>query len=150
MNTGLLRFISDYPSLCMRGETYAISDVTVTIGDSSRLEGSLASPIGTILLETLGGLFTARGFAIGVRLGASSEITSIDVCLFTVTGTVSGLDELFVRLEDGLQLRDGDIVEEDAFSELTVGDSESLLAITGLPAKASASPSGGEEGTSLT
>jgi hypothetical protein len=38
-----------------------------------------------------------------------------------------------VGLEDRLEFLDGNIVEEDTLAELAIGDSESLLAVSGLP-----------------
>lgn len=71
--------------------------------------------------------------AVGISLGLGTQVTGIDVGLLALTGAVSGLDELLVRLQDSTELVDGDVVEEDAFAELAVWDGKSLLAISGFP-----------------
>ena len=70
-------------------------------------------------------------FEIGV--GRDTEISSIDICLFTITGTESFLDESLVGPEDFLEFLGRYVVEEDTFTELAIDDSESLLAVSGLP-----------------
>jgi hypothetical protein len=69
-------------------------------GDSSSLNsGSLGLVVETIALQAVGGRF-AVDLALDVCLGVGSEISSIDVGLLALAGTVLDLDVLLVGLED--------------------------------------------------
>ena len=85
--------------------------------------------IAAVVAVTVGGLST-----VDIGLGFRTEVSGIDVSLFAVAGTKSGLDKLLVNSKDRLELFDGDVVQEQALAKLSVGDGESLLAVSSLPA----------------
>jgi hypothetical protein len=89
--------------------------------------------VDAIPLEALCSLSIGAGGSASVGLGVDTEITSVDVRLFALVAWESVLDELLVCSQDGLELGSGDVVEEDAFTEFTVGNGESLLAVSGFP-----------------
>lgn len=70
--------------------------------------------------------------ALDVGLGVGTEVAGVDVRLLALARAVSLRDELLVDTEDLVQLLVGDVVEEDALAELAVGNSEALLAVSGL------------------
>lgn len=72
--------------------------------------------------------------AFEVRLDVGSQIARIDVCLLTLARAVALLDKGLVCAKRGLEFINGDVVEEDAFAECSVGNGESLLAVAGFPA----------------
>lgn len=80
-----------------------------------------------VVAVTVGGLST-----VDIGLGFRTEVSGIDVSLFAVAGTKSGLDKLLVNSKDRLELFDGDVVQEQALAKLSVGDGESLLAVSSL------------------
>jgi len=100
-------------------------------GYTTSLDGSCLCLVKTIGLQR--GSRVTVGVAVGVLLGVDSKISSIDVCLLSISGTESGLDEFLVGLQCRFELLDGDIVEELALSKLAIWNSESLLSISGLP-----------------
>lgn len=101
-------------------------------GDTAGLDsGRLGARVEAVRLQARSSTVPV-GFTIDVSLRLGAEISSIDIGLFTVPGTESGLDKLLVSLEHRLEFRDGNIVEEDTFSKLAIWYSESLLAISSL------------------
>ena len=89
--------------------------------------------VDTVCLDLLGHLLSLGDWGlVGISLRVGTEIAGIDVGLFTLAGTVSLLDKLLVGSQDRLELGNLDIVEEDAFTKVSIGDGETLLAITGL------------------
>jgi len=100
-------------------------------GDTTGLDGSCLCLIKTIGLQRSSRVTV--GVTVGVLLGVDSKISSIDVCLLSISGTESRLDEFLVGLQRRLELLDWDVVEELALSELAIWNSESLLSISGLP-----------------
>lgn len=91
-------------------------------GDGSGLEsGRLGITVGSTI-----GLFE-------VGVGRDTKISSIDIGLFTITGTESFLDESLVGPEDFLKFFGRYVVEEDTFTELAINDGESLLSVSSLP-----------------
>lgn len=105
-----------------RSETYTVGDVVTVDGNGSSLEsGRLGITVGSTI-----GLFE-------VGIGRDTKISSIDICLFTITGTESFLDESLVGPEDFLEFLGRYVVEEDTFTELAIDDCESLLSVSGLP-----------------
>ena len=103
--------------------------------DSSRLDRvaldvlSLQGRSGSTTVVTVAvGSFTT----VDISLWLSTEVSSIDIGLLALSGTVSLLDKCLVGLEDGLEFGSWDIVQELAFTEFTVGNGESLLAVSSL------------------
>jgi hypothetical protein len=114
--------------------------------DRSALE---AVALDVLPLERLGRLLAVGCIALGVRLWLSSEIPSIDKRLLAGARAEARLDKLLVRAENRLELRGGDVVEEFALAELSVGDGEPLLAVTGLPGRCQPETAERKQGDSL-
>jgi hypothetical protein len=100
---------------------------------TTSLDGSFLSLVQAIGLQRSSRVTVGVAVTVGVLLGVDSKISSIDVCLLSISGTESGLDEFLVGLQCRLEFLDGDVVEELAFTKLAIWNSESLLSISGLP-----------------
>jgi hypothetical protein len=102
---------------------------------SSFDSGLLGTRVNSIALQAVGcRLSVTVSLALDVGLWLDTQISSVDICLLAFSGTELRFDELLVGLEDGLEFLEGYVVEEDAFAEFSVGDGESLLAVSGLSA----------------
>ena len=110
--------------------TYTIDNMSIGRYTTSLDSGFLS------LVKTVGLQRRSRvtvGVTVGVLLGVDSKISSIDICLLPVSGTETRLDEFLVGLQCRLELLDGDVVEELAFTKLAVWHRKSLLSVSGLP-----------------
>lgn len=105
-----------------RSETHTVGDVVTVDGNGSGLEsGRLGITVGSTI-----GLFE-------VGIGRDTKISSIDISLFTISGSEPLLDESLVGPEDFLEFLGRYVVEEDTFTELAIDDGESLLSVSSLP-----------------
>lgn len=129
-----LKDISRVLSIGRKSQTYTVGDMTGTIdrNTSSLNSSGLGLVVETVALQAIGSGRTTVCLALDVCLGVGTEISSIDISLLALAGAVFGLDECLVGLEDRLKLGKLDVVEEDTFAELAIGNGESLLAITSL------------------
>lgn len=123
------------PRLDTRSSSHSVRDVPRSIDRDTpsshcRLLDVIA--VDAISLQAVGSLLAvAVRSAIGVGLWVDTEISSIDIGFLALVAWESRLDVLLVLSENRLELGGWDVVKEDAFTEFTVGDGESLLAVSG-------------------
>ena len=70
---------------------------------------------------------------LGIRLGLSTEISTVDIRLLPFSGPETRLNKLFMNAENVAKFLNRHVVQEDAFAELSIGNRESLFAVSRFP-----------------